>query len=73
MRRLRPRAQGRIEGLPASRPATSEPTPLRLAHDPSGLVFANGHNIQPDVPVENVLAMYEHARAYVPSYVRTAS
>jgi uroporphyrinogen decarboxylase len=38
-----------------------------------GLVFANGHNIQPDVPVENVLAMYEHARAYVPSYVRTAS
>jgi uroporphyrinogen decarboxylase len=35
-----------------------------------GLIFANGHNIQPDVPVENVLAMFEHARAYVPSFVR---
>jgi uroporphyrinogen decarboxylase len=35
-----------------------------------GLVFANGHNIQPDVPVENVLAMFEHARAYVPSCAR---
>jgi uroporphyrinogen decarboxylase len=38
-----------------------------------GLVFANGHNIQPDVPLENVLAMYEHARTYVPSYARAAS
>ena len=28
------------------------------------------HNIQPDVPVENILAMYEHARAYTPSYQR---
>ena len=35
-----------------------------------GLIFANGHNIQPDVPVENVLAMFEHARAYQPSFVR---
>lgn len=35
-----------------------------------GLVFANGHNIQPDVPLENVLAMFEHARAYVASFAR---
>jgi uroporphyrinogen decarboxylase len=38
-----------------------------------GLIFANGHNIQPDVPLENVLAMFEHARAYVPSFARAAS
>ena len=38
-----------------------------------GLVFANGHNIQPDVPLENVLAMFEHARAYVPSFARRVS
>ena len=38
-----------------------------------GLVFANGHNIQPDVPLENVLAMFEHARTYGPSYDRTGS
>jgi uroporphyrinogen decarboxylase len=38
-----------------------------------GLIFANGHNIQPDVPLENVLAMFEHARAYVPSFARASS
>jgi uroporphyrinogen decarboxylase len=37
-----------------------------------GLVFANGHNIQPDVPLANVLAMFEHARAYVPSFSRAS-
>jgi hypothetical protein len=26
------------------------------------------HNIQPDVPVENILAMYEQAREYRPSF-----
>jgi uroporphyrinogen decarboxylase len=35
-----------------------------------GYVFANCHNIQPDVPAENVLAMFEHAREYVPSYAK---
>jgi uroporphyrinogen-III decarboxylase len=38
-----------------------------------GLIFANGHNIQPDVPLANVLAMFEHARAYVPSFARASS
>ena len=40
--------------------------------DGGGLVFANGHNIQPDVPLENVLAMFEHARTYVPAFARTS-
>jgi uroporphyrinogen decarboxylase len=33
-----------------------------------GYIFSNCHNIQPDVPVENVLAMFEHAREYVPAF-----
>jgi uroporphyrinogen decarboxylase len=32
-----------------------------------GYVFANGHNIQPDVPLDNVLAMFAHAREYMPA------
>jgi uroporphyrinogen decarboxylase len=32
-----------------------------------GYVLGAVHNIQPDVPVENILAMYEHAREYRPS------
>jgi uroporphyrinogen decarboxylase len=35
-----------------------------------GYVLAPGHNIQPDVPTQNVIAMYEHARQYVPSYMK---
>jgi uroporphyrinogen decarboxylase len=35
-----------------------------------GYVLGAVHNIQPDVPVDNILAMYEHARAYTPSYKR---
>jgi len=35
-----------------------------------GYVFSNCHNIQPDVPVENILAMFEHAREYVPSWAK---
>jgi uroporphyrinogen decarboxylase len=35
-----------------------------------GFVFSSCHNIQPDVPLENVLAMFECARRYVPSYAR---
>jgi uroporphyrinogen decarboxylase len=37
-----------------------------------GYVLGAVHNIQPDVPLENVLTMYRHARAYVPSYDRQA-
>ena len=35
-----------------------------------GYVLGAVHNIQPDVPPENVLAMYRYAREYVPSYAR---
>ena len=35
--------------------------------DGGGYVLASCHNIQPDVPLENILAMFEHAREYVPS------
>jgi len=35
-----------------------------------GYVFSNCHNIQPDVPLPNVLAMFEHAHEYVPSFAR---
>ena len=35
-----------------------------------GFVLSACHNIQPDVPLENVLALFEHARQYVPSYLR---
>lgn len=35
-----------------------------------GYVFANCHNIQPDVPLANVLAMFQHAREYVPSWAK---
>jgi uroporphyrinogen decarboxylase len=34
--------------------------------DGGGYVLASCHNIQPDVPLENVLAMFQHARDYVP-------
>ena len=35
-----------------------------------GYVLGAVHNIQPDVPTANVVAMFEHARAYEPSYGR---
>ena len=35
-----------------------------------GFVLSSCHNIQPDVPLENVLALFQHAREYVPSYAR---
>jgi len=35
-----------------------------------GYVLGAAHNIQPDVPLDNVLTMFQHARAYVPSYAR---
>jgi len=35
-----------------------------------GFVFSSCHNIQPDVSLEKVLAMFNHAREYVPSWTR---
>jgi uroporphyrinogen decarboxylase len=40
-----------------------------LGHD-GGYVLGAVHNIQPDVPTENVVAMYRHAQEYRPSYRR---
>lgn len=36
-----------------------------------GYVLAAVHNLQPDVPVENIVAMFRHAREYVPSFARS--
>lgn len=33
-----------------------------------GFVLASCHNIQPDVPPDNILAVFEHARTYRPSW-----
>ncbi len=33
-----------------------------------GYILGAVHNIQPDVPLENILAMYTHAREYQPSF-----
>jgi uroporphyrinogen decarboxylase len=33
-----------------------------------GYVLGAVHNVQPDVPVENIVTMFRHAREYVPSY-----
>jgi uroporphyrinogen decarboxylase len=33
-----------------------------------GYVLNAVHNIQPDVPPENIVAMYEHGRTYKPSF-----
>ncbi len=35
-----------------------------------GFVLSAVHNIQPDVPLDNILAMFQHAREYVPSFAR---
>jgi len=35
-----------------------------------GYILGAVHNIQPDVPLENILTMFEHAREYVPSYLK---
>lgn len=35
-----------------------------------GYVLGAVHNIQPDVPVENILTMYRHAQQYTPSFSR---
>ncbi len=36
-----------------------------------GYVLAAVHNIQPDVSVENILAMFQHAREYMPSFAKS--
>jgi uroporphyrinogen decarboxylase len=35
-----------------------------------GYVLCAVHNIQPDVPLQNILTMYRHAREYIPSFVK---
>jgi len=35
-----------------------------------GYILGAVHNIQPEVPTQNILAMYDHAREYRPSYAR---
>jgi uroporphyrinogen decarboxylase len=35
-----------------------------------GYVLSAVHNIQPDVSLENILAMFQHAREYIPSYMK---
>lgn len=35
-----------------------------------GYVLSSCHNIQPDVPIENILAMFRHAREYTPSFAK---
>jgi uroporphyrinogen decarboxylase len=35
-----------------------------------GFVLTAVHNIQPDVPAENIIAMFRHARKYVPSFTK---
>lgn len=35
-----------------------------------GYVLSSCHNIQPDVPVENIIAMFRHAREYIPSFAK---
>ena len=35
-----------------------------------GFVFSSCHNIQPDVSADKVVAMFAHARNYVPSWAR---
>ncbi|MBW2297118.1 MAG: hypothetical protein JRF32_05880 [Deltaproteobacteria bacterium] len=35
-----------------------------------GYVLSSCHNIQPDVPLENVLALFHYARDYIPSFVK---
>jgi len=33
-----------------------------------GYILGAVHNLQPDVPIENILAMFKHAREYMPSF-----
>lgn len=35
-----------------------------------GYILSSCHNIQPDVPLENILTMFRHAREFIPSYTK---
>lgn len=35
-----------------------------------GYVLSSCHNIQPDVPVENIIVMFQHVKEYVPSFAK---
>ena len=37
---------------------------LRTAGKGGGLIIAPAHNLQPDVPIENILTFYETAKTY---------
>ncbi len=41
---------------------------LETLGEGGGYVFSSCHNIQPDVPPENIVAMFDHAASYRPSY-----
>ena len=41
---------------------------IEILGEGGGYILGAVHNIQPDVPLENILAMYKHAREYQPSY-----
>ncbi|MFQ5809142.1 MAG: uroporphyrinogen decarboxylase family protein [Armatimonadota bacterium] len=43
---------------------------VEAAGNGTGLLLAPSSSIGPEVPSENVLAMYDHARAYVPTWAR---
>jgi uroporphyrinogen decarboxylase len=36
-----------------------------------GYVLTSVHKVQPDVPLDNLLAMFQHARDYVPSFAKS--
>ncbi|BHH83501.1 uroporphyrinogen decarboxylase family protein [Desulforhopalus sp. 52FAK] len=59
--------------LPKGSPADVKKTVEQLVEElgeGGGYVLGSVHNIQPDVPVENILTMFQHAREYVPSYLK---
>jgi len=44
--------------------------PIETLGRGGGFVFSSCHNIQPDLSAEKVVAMFDHAREYVPSWRR---
>ena len=36
-----------------------------------GYILAAVHNLQPDVPIENIVTMFRYAREYVPSFAHS--
>jgi len=44
----------------------------RIEHmgEGGGYVLSACHNLQPDVPTDNILAMFAHAREYRPSFMK---